>query len=211
MSDTPKSIHGLSGDVWLKYCRLVFENGNDFFDEDQEIMEMRNVLLTFRNLDTEDPIFVKLGEKHIVSLYRRKMQTTEIIPELNSSYGKRLFDQQGFDQILWVVDRLTSKPETKAATISLLLPDDPGPRIPCLCTLDFKIRDGKLRLTGFFRSQNIINSYANFISIRDLQYDVASKLGIVAGEMTFLISSAHYYKKDSVRLNNVLSFDRNKI
>jgi len=211
MSDAPKSIYGLSGDVWLKYCRLVSEKGNDFFDEDQEIIELRNVLLTFCNLDTEDPIFAKLGEKQIINLYRRKMQTTEIVPELNSSYGKRLFDQQGINQITWVVDRLTNKPETKAATISLLLPDDPGPRIPCLCILDFKIRDGKLRLTGFFRSQNIINSYANFISIRDLHYDIASKLGIVVGEMTFLVSSAHYYKKDRMRLNKILNFDESNI
>jgi thymidylate synthase len=194
------TVIGKSSEVWIKYCLLVSQNGSDFYDEEDSIIELRDVLISFKNLDPRDDVFQKFGDKKVIDMYSKKMQSTDIIPELNSSYGKRLFDQQGFNQINWVINRLKRKPETKAATISLLLPNDPGPRIPCLCILDFKIRDGELKLSGYFRSQNVLRSYANFISIKELQDKVAKQLGVKTGEMTFLVSSAHIYDKDMAEI-----------
>lgn len=79
------------------------------------------------------------------------MQTTIIVPELNASYGKRIFDQLGINQYEWVINHLHKKRETKSASISLLLPNDPGPSIPCLTVIDFKIRHDKLYMKALFR------------------------------------------------------------
>src|SRR3989344_5450483 len=111
----------------------------------------------------------------------------------------------GVDQIKWLTDRLKIKPETKAATISLLLPSDPGPRIPCLSVIDVKIRNNKLNFTGFFRSQNVARSYANFITCHELHKKIAEKVNCPLGSMKFFISSAHIYEKDFPFISDLVS------
>lgn len=198
------TIRGSGGRNWINYCKNVLDYGSKFHDEEEKIKELTDVFLVFNTFDPKDKIFKELGDKKLVSLYRKKMETTEIVPELNSSYGKRLYDQLGIDQIDWIVKRLKSKPETKAATISLLLPNDPGPRIPCLSLIDIKVREGRLHLTGFFRSQNVTRSYANFIAIHYLHKKIAKATGYPLGQMKFMVSSAHIYEKDIETVEKLL-------
>lgn len=181
---------------WLHYCKAVFEQGASFHDESEKIKELLDVFIVFDKFNTEDETFKKYADPKLIELYRRKMVSLEIIPELNTTYGKRLYDQQGFDQVEWLVKRLRHKPETKAATISLLLPNDPGPRIPCLTTIDVKIRDNKLQLLVFYRSQNASRAYGNFIGVHDLHKKIAAETGYPMGQMKFFIASAHIYEKD---------------
>lgn len=189
-------IKGSGGENWLNYCKQVLNYGVKFYDEDEKIKELLDVVLIFNHFDPKDRIFNKFADKNLIKLYRKKMDTTEIVPELNASYGKRLYDQLGVNQIDWIIKRIKTKPETKAATISLLLPNDPGPRIPCLSVIDIKIREGRLHLTGFFRSQNAARSYANFIAIHYLHKKIAKATGYPIGQMKFMILSAHIYEKD---------------
>jgi thymidylate synthase len=200
-----KSLFGSAGNVWLDYCKLVLRYGKRFHDEDKEIVELLDVLLTFESVDENDQVFKKFADNKLIQLYQQKMQSTEIVKELNSSYGKRLYDQQGVNQIDWVLKRLRSKPETKAATITLLLPNDPGPRIPCLSIIDFKIREGKLHMTAFFRSQNVTKSYANMISVHYLQKQVASELKLPLGLLKFFVCSAHIYESDMSKITKIVS------
>ncbi len=198
------TITGTAGNNWLEYCKLVLEYGSDFHDEGEKIKELLDVFILFDNFDPNDSIFVKYGNPHTIDLYKQKMISLEIIPELNTTYGKRLYAQQGFDQIKWLTDRLKRKPETKSATISLLLPDDPGPRIPCLTTIDCKVRGGKLHMTVFFRSQNVARSYANFISVHYLHEKIAIDSGHPLGQMKFIVSSAHIYERDIEPVKKIL-------
>lgn len=197
-------IVGNLGTVWRDYCKLVLEKGHQMMDEDVRIKEVLDVMLTFEEFDEYDKLIDQYIDRPLVELYKTKMTTTEIVPELNSSYGKRLYDQLGVDQVAWIVDRLKSKPETKAATISLILPNDPGPRIPCLSTIDIKIREEKVNFTGFFRSQNVSRSYANFISIRDLHQEIASELNRGMGPLKFFVSSAHIYEGDEATIKKIV-------
>jgi thymidylate synthase len=190
------TIRGNAGSNWVNYCKAVFEQGSDFYDESEKIKELLDVFLIFESFDPNDPIFQKFTDSKLTELYRRKMVSQEIIPELGVSYGKRLYNQMGIDQVKWLTDRLKRKPETKAATISLLLPEDPGPRIPCLAVVDVKIRAGKVNLTCFYRSQNASRGYGNFIGIHDLHQKIAGELSLPLGEMKIFISSAHIYEKD---------------
>lgn len=190
------TIKGTSGKNWVNYCKYVLDYGCKFYDENETIKELLDVMLIFDTFDPKDIIFNKFADKDLIRLYRKKMETTKIVPELNASYGKRLYDQLGINQIDWLINRLKNKPETKAATISLLLPNDPGPRIPCLSLIDIKIREGRLHLTGFFRSQNAFRSYGNFIAVYYLHKKIAHATGYPMGKMKFMVSSAHIYEKD---------------
>lgn len=197
-------IEGPAGKNWINYCKAVLEKGVEFHDEDEKIKELLDVFLVFTEVDSNDEIFEKFADQDLLELYRKKMVSTKIVPELNASYGKRLYNQMGVNQVQWLIDRLKRKPETKAATISLLLPDDPGPRIPCLSVIDAKIRDGKLNLACFYRSQNAARAYGNFIGVSDLHKKIAKEVGYPVGEMKFYVASAHIYEKDFEKVNDLV-------
>lgn len=189
-----REIYGCTvGEVWIKYLRNVIENGDYYHDEGERILELSDIVLTVENDEENDWILQKYADQHLKELYLKKMQTKEIVKELNASYGQRIYDQLGINQYEWCLQRLRKKPESKAATMALLLPDDPGPRIPCLDVVDFKLRNGKLQTKTFFRSQNAMNAYGNLCALFWLSNCMAEDLSVERGKLTCFISNGHIY------------------
>ena len=186
------------------YLAEVLQNGHLFHDEDVDIIERENITLHIIRDLVDDPILNQYADKEIQSAYLKKMQSTEVVKELNASYGKRIYDQLGVNQFDWIVSRLKRKPETKAATLSLLLPDDPGPRIPCLTTLDYKLRSDQLFTKAFFRSQNALRAYGNFRSMFWLSGEFARKMNVQIGEMIIFVSNGHILKDDIYNAEEIL-------
>ncbi|BFK82149.1 hypothetical protein I3900191A7_22940 [Clostridium baratii] len=200
-----KNIHSKTiGQAWIQYLQTVYEMGNLYYDEDEEIIEFENIILDIEDDVENDLILNTYADEHISSLYMKKMQSTELVEELNASYGKRIFDQLGINQYEWVVNRLKNKSETKAATISLLLPNDPGPRIPCLDIIDFKVRNGKLYTKTFFRSQNALRAYGNLKAIFWLSNKLAKELEIERKNLICFISNGHFNKSDIKKVEDIL-------
>jgi thymidylate synthase len=192
------------GEAWLRYLREVIDKGHRYFDGAEVIIERENVVLQIQDDDPSDPLLAQYADDRIMRLYLQKMQSREVVAELNASYGKRLYDQLGINQFSWLVDRLTQKRESKAATISFLLPNDPGPRIPCLTTLDFKVRNDILYTKVFFRSQNALRAYGNFRSIFWLARSVATEIGASTGAATICVSNAHILDSDEPKARIIL-------
>jgi len=169
------------GEAWVRYLRWVIKFGEYYYDEDDKILELNDIVLSIDDDIENDPILEKYADMHLKELYLQKMQSTEIVKELNASYGKRIYEQLGVNQYQWCYQRLKDKPESKAATMSLLLPDDPGPRIPCLDIIDFKLRNGILNTKTFFRSQNAMNAYGNLCALFWLSDNMARDLNVKRG------------------------------
>ena len=193
------------GLTWIKYLACVLDHGCWYHDENVRILELEDIVLTIEHDDDNDEILQKYADSHIRKLYMQKMQTTEIVPELNMSYGKRIFEQQGVNQYEWCLNRLRNKPESKAATMALLLPDDPGPRIPCLDVIDFKLRNNALNTKVFFRSQNVMNAYGNLCSLFWLTQRMANDLNVNCGQLTVFISNGHIFEDKIALAKEILS------
>ncbi|WP_417809104.1 thymidylate synthase [Thioclava sp.] len=119
------------------------------------------------------------------------------MPERPFTYGQRIFAMEGIDQFEWMVERLQRKPDTKSATINLLVPGCTAASLPCLTTLDAKIREGRLDLQFFFRSQNIFGrQYANLAALAQLQHDLAARCDTISGALRGYVASAHIYDFD---------------
>ena len=131
------------------------------------------------------------------------------MPDRPFTYGARIFDHCGVDQFEWLVDRLNSKRETKSATFGLLSPGCKSPNPPCLTTVDAKIRDDKLELQFFFRSQNVFGrQYANLLALAQLQSDIAARCSVEVGRMQGYIASAHIYEYDRPEAERIVSGER---
>ena len=121
------------------------------------------------------------------------------------SYGERLFAYPGWwnadkqlDQIKYVIEKLKEKQNTRRAIAITWYPykDNYSEHVPCLQSVDFLYRVGKLHLTAYFRSQDLLQAWpANVYGLSRLLSHVAEKAGMQPGSLTTISASAHTYEK----------------
>jgi len=204
MLDTPIKSTEI-GRAWVEYLAHILNNGSKIFDSREDILEVGPLHFVINDFSDKENIILREGNEHITEIYRAKMFSREIIPELNSTYGDRFFDNLGFDQIADTLKRLRENPWSKSCFIPLVVPNDPGPRIPCLSAVQFAIRGNKILLFATFRSQNAFNSYGNFYGLRDLQQFMARELGKDVGDIFFTVNFPHIYFSDIQESKDILA------
>jgi thymidylate synthase len=171
-------------------------NGSRVFDDREDIMESDAVVFSINDFSDSDGILERHGNKHIIDIYTKKMFSLELIDELNSTYGDRFFSNLGVNQFQLAVDRLKQNKWAKSCFIPLVIPNDPGPRIPCLSAIQVSIRNEEIKIHATFRSQNAFNAYGNFIGLRALQDRFSKELGLPCGPVEFFINFPHIYVSD---------------
>ncbi len=155
-----------------------------------------------------DPLLSAHGDPTVLARTLSKFARGACMPERPFTYGQRIFDMAGIDQFEWMVERLQRKPDTKSATINLLVPGSTAASLPCLTTLDAKIREGRLDLQFFFRSQNIFGrQYANLAALAQLQSDLAKRCDTISGALRGYVASAHIYNFDVSEAGKLASGD----
>lgn len=115
-------------------------------------------------------------------------------------YGPRLLNWRGrINQISNVVDILKKKPDSRQAVIQLFDAEDILERhadVPCTCTLQFVLRDGRLHLFTSMRSNDVIWGMPHdFFCFTMLQEIVARSLGTNVGTYKHFVGSLHIYEK----------------
>jgi thymidylate synthase len=69
--------------------------------------------------------------------------------------------------------------------------------VPCMIVDDFKLREGRLNLSVFFRSHDFAGAYpANLYGLAGLLEHVAGEVGASPGSISTLSSSTHIYEHD---------------
>ena len=135
---------------------------------------------------------------------KKKYATCGLVGDYKIDYGSYIYDNNGINQIEWIIDRIKNKPETKSATITLHKPGED--KLACLSMIDFKYRNNLLDMTVVYRSQNIFWSHpGNMLALRRIQNDVSEALGYDMGTMELVVISAHIYEDDYIKVNGILS------
>ena len=137
------------------------------------------------------------------NLMKEKYATCGLVGDYKIDYGSYIYNNNGINQIEWVIDRIKHKPETKSATISLHKPGED--MLACLSILDFKYRNGVLDMNVVYRSQNIYWSHpGNMLALRQIQKDVADELNLKMGKVDLVVFSAHIYESDFDRVKEII-------
>jgi thymidylate synthase len=185
------------GECWIDCIKMIMNHGSLFYDEDVQIKEILGLTVEIVSPKIDDKIINEFGDSVIIQHTLDKFSKGSYMPDRPFTYGACIYDKNGVDQYEWLIDRLESKRETKSATISLLTPGSKDANLPCLTTIDVKIRDEKLELQFFFRSQNIFGrQYANLLALVKLQNDIAKRCKVGVGSLKGYIASAHIYDYD---------------
>jgi thymidylate synthase len=185
------------GQCWLDSMRSVLDHGERHHDEDVGLLEVLGLAVEILQPAETDPVIAAHGDKAVIERTFAKFAKGASMPDRPFTYGERIYDMSGVDQFEWMVDRLRRKPDTKSATIGLLFPGSTSASLPCLTTVDAKIRHERLDLQFFFRSQNIFGrQYANLAALARLQRDLACRCGASPGALRGYVASAHIYAFD---------------
>lgn len=117
---------------------------------------------------------------------------------VNSNYGWCIKYKYGFDQWEYVRDLLTKFPETRQAIIHIKEPDDtPSKDVNCTVCLQFFIRECKLHLTTYMRSNDIWMGFPyDVFQFTCMQILMSMELGVEIGTYTHVSGSLHLYKRD---------------
>lgn len=116
------------------------------------------------------------------------------------AYGPRLFGDSPNNQVPRVIQLLKEKRDSRQAVLQLFDRTDtiePHLDIPCTCTLQFMVRDGRLHMLASMRSNDAwLGLPHDVFTFTMLQELVARSLGIELGEYKHAVGSLHLYDED---------------
>lgn len=182
--------------------RLVYRVWN-FGDElvDQRNDAIRELLNVVVRINTDDcshvPGFERMDKDFADALVNEE-KALEYGKRFVYAYGDRLHFE---DQLKNLIELLRTNPESRRAYIPIYQPKDNakyGPEdVPCWTSLQFLIRNNKLHMTDYFRSNDIFLAMpSDLYGARYLQHYIAKSLGVDVGTFTHVIGSAHIRMTD---------------
>lgn len=117
---------------------------------------------------------------------------------VNSNYGYCIKYKYGFDQFGYIYKLLTDNPETRQAVIHIKEPSYIASKdVNCTVCLQFFIRENKLYMTTYMRSNDIWLGFPfDVFQFCNLQVLLSMKLGVELGTYTHISGSLHLYKRD---------------
>lgn len=114
-------------------------------------------------------------------------------------YGKRLFDRNGLNQFENVAALLECRRDSRRAVIQLFDGSDileSERDVPCTCTLQFMVRDNKLNLICYMRSNDAFLGFPHDVfCFTMLQEMMAAILFLDLGTYRHIVGSLHLYEE----------------
>jgi len=184
----------LAEEAWQYAMNQIDQNGWNVTTEDNQIIrEVLNLHLEVQEPLENYPIVGSGWDLPALKIYADSL--------CNFSYDLRGFDYTYSErmgrQIYYLTEMLRKYPTTRRATAYLWLPEkdlETGSHKPCQIVADYKLRNGKLYATHFFRSHDIRDAWpSNVYGLAKLQKQIADDLDVQTGSLTTFSASAHYY------------------
>ncbi|MCE5214077.1 MAG: thymidylate synthase [Methanobacterium sp.] len=201
-------------DGWETLVRKIMEEGKEIKDErGSRTKELLNIMVNIKN-----PLGKNLSDYYLSNMARisnirvpegyfwsgEKLEIYSqqfISKDLQGfiyTYGNRLRKHfQDIDQIQEAINRLKNCEESRRAISVTWDPvmDTKNDEVPCMMLVDLKIRDGKLNITGLWRSHDIYGAwFPNAVGLANLAQYAAGELGVKVGTLTIHSISAHIYE-----------------
>ena len=182
-------------------------------------MEITNPQARVSRTDTKGKPFSCIGElcwylaksddASFIDYYLQHYGTVKDGNRYFGGYGPRMFNWKGVDQVAFVIDTLTRKPNSRRAVIQLFDARDTTESdddIPCTCTLQFMIRDNHLHMITNMRSNDAyIGMPHDIFCFTMLQEILAKTLFVELGTYKHMVGSLHIYDKHFNRVQQFLN------
>ena len=191
-------------DAWQRGLNLIWRQGGGITDErGTRIKELLSLQIV-----VQDPYHEMIPVGYSWNEERLEEYAGQLLsghnPGFEYTYGERLrawslFGCPPVDQIEQAISRLLASSNTRRATaVTWISPVDAAKEeVPCMIVDDFKLREGRLHLSIFFRSHDFAGAYpANLYGLARLLQYVADGVGAKPGSISTTSASAHIYEHD---------------
>ncbi|MDD4161445.1 MAG: thymidylate synthase [Methanothrix sp.] len=191
-------------DAWHRGISLIWRQGAEITDErGTRIRELLSLQIV-----VENPYLEMIPSEYSWNEERLEEYAQQLLsgknPGFEYTYGERLRawslpGMPALDQIEQVILRLKASANTRRATaVTWIVPVDAAKdEVPCMIVDDFKLRDGRLHLSIFFRSHDFAGAYpANLYGLARLLQYVCCEVGAEPGSISTTSASAHIYEHD---------------
>lgn len=190
-----------AGYLWKNAVTKVWSCGNFVTDKNKTLKELLNIIIEIENPIKIDKIITQFGNLSMIKWMDKNFLDKVPINEWGYSYGQRMVDFGGINQIQNIKNKLLNSPDSKSATITLMDPPNDKKHMPCICILDFKVRKQRLFTSAFFRSQDAgTKIYADILSIGKIIQTICKELNLKIGPLTIFIASLHIYLEDKDKI-----------
>ena len=204
------NAHSIS-DAWPQILKSVLIQGqtlNVVVDETpRRTLEYSGIIVT--NIDTPCNDMIPRGSKFDKSALNKYADQFCCGDDKGFaySYGNRLRNYHGVDQIYDIINKLEKDPESRRAVAITWQPsiDLNVNHVPCMLLCDFKIRNDRLNLTAYFRSHDIYGAFPSnayglaklMEKVLDLDKNVPEQsVAACVGRLTIISNAAHIYEHD---------------
>jgi thymidylate synthase len=175
------------------------------------LLEICNPRARLSRTETRGRVFSALGEllwylsgsndAAFISYYIEEYKDLAEDGRIFGCYGPRLFSWKGGEQISTITRILQTKTDSRKAVIQLFDASDlrvEHKDVPCTCTLQFMLRQGKLHLFTNMRSNDIYWGLPHDVfCFTMLQELVANSIAAELGTYKHAVGSLHLYVKHS--------------
>lgn len=209
-------IHGeTAAQTWLKILHNILRYGRNKttrYTQENELKELLNVMAVVYNEDPLHPYlphFFPFSEKDLLTYYPQVLSAKRI-PGIAYTYGQRLRDHDGVDQIKNIITLIKNRPfSKKMVAFTAKIKEDWSAvnkgDTPCLTQILCSVEDGKLFMTTHFRSQDMVHGWPrNVFSLRKLQKFIADEAGLPMAAFVMITHSAHIYSDDYALVEKLL-------
>ena len=203
---------GVNGYVDL--VKHVLEHGKEVAPRGQKTREIEDAVIRIEDVYNTLPIGVNRGTvpgigaveamqlmagvstpELLVAVGPQFKNYTEADGEFHGAYGPRTKNQYGA-----IIERLKADPDSRQAVVTIWNPatdlEDGKHDYPCTVLHQFRIRDGKLNMSVYMRSNDVwLGAAYDFFQFTRVQIAMASVLGIEPGTYTHHVGSLHIYEQ----------------
>ncbi len=196
-------------DVWLRILDTIIKFGykkkSQYADDQLEIVSLMSVISNEDPENIDFKPYFKFTPEHFKE-YLPQLMSSEIFGDVNYTYGSKLRDFKGINQIESIVNQLKEALYTRrAVAVTLDVEKDlDNPHSPCLDLIQVLVQD-KLYLTAYFRSNDMFGAWPeNALALRSVQYEIAKKVDVPVGDLIIISNSAHIYSSNWQEVSDIL-------
>jgi thymidylate synthase len=203
--------------TWLKVLNNISRYGRTKktrYTQTNELKEVLNLMAVVYNEDPENiyfPHYLPFTKRELLQYYPQVL-SSKPIPNIAYTYGQRLRDNEGVDQIGKMIELLKDRPfSKKMAAFTTHIEEDWNNvnrgDTPCLTQVLGSVQDDTFFFTVHFRSQDMVHGWPrNMFSLRKLQKLIIDEAGgkYKMGPLTIVTHSAHIYSDDYELVSKIL-------
>lgn len=208
---------GKVADVWLKVLDRILKFGyvkmSQYGEKQRELVDLITVINNENPDEPHLPSYLYFTKEDLIN-YFPQLMTDNVFEGVEYTYGSRLRNHDGINQIEAIVNELKSENYSRRAVAVTwnVRKDCKNEKSPCLDLVQALVEDNVLYLTAYFRSNDMYRAWPqNAYGLLKMQKEVAEALGLIIGKLVIVSCSAHIYERDFLEAQRMIEKNKPKL